>query len=425
MRAMTPNKRPEDPPGGPRVDDILVEVLKLANEPLSFEDAASRLTAMLQTWSGCEAVGLRLRRGPDFPYYENRGFQAEFVQAENSLCARTSEGRLRRSPQGEPILECLCGSVIRGRTDPAQPFFTEGGSFWTNGTSGFTRGVDPSVLPSNMRYRCNRDGYESVALIPLPAPRGGQLGLLQFNDTRPGKFDPSMIETMERLAAVVANLALRHRQRTELERLHKRNEVLLREVNHRVKNNLVALGGMLKLGATQARSHGLVRCATVIDKVRSRTIALGVVHQLLSGGRWSEVQLADLVREIANETVAYAGGHFGKAAIEVVGTSTALSADQAHHVGIIVHELVANALEHRRECASLAVVFTLECSDEGIVLVCSDTGPGFSDESLEHAPKEGGLHLVRELAAHSLAGVVTFSNGDLGAVVKLEFPRRG
>ena len=40
------------------------------------------VTASLHSWSGCEAVGIRLREGDDFPYFETRGFPAEFVLAE-------------------------------------------------------------------------------------------------------------------------------------------------------------------------------------------------------------------------------------------------------------------------------------------------------------------------------------------------------
>ena len=50
------------------------------------------VTALLQEWSGCEAVGIRLREGEDFPYFETRGFPPEFVLAEKACARLTRKG---------------------------------------------------------------------------------------------------------------------------------------------------------------------------------------------------------------------------------------------------------------------------------------------------------------------------------------------
>ncbi len=160
--------------------------------------------------SGCEAVGIRLREGEDFPYFETAGFPARFVRMENQLCAVDSQGRRLRDGQGNPVLECMCGNILCGRFDPARPFFTVRGSFWTNSTTQLLASTTAADRQARTRNRCHGEGYESVALIPLRA--GGEtFGLLQFNDPRPGRFTPEKIARLEQLAGYLA-IALAQRQ---------------------------------------------------------------------------------------------------------------------------------------------------------------------------------------------------------------------
>ncbi len=197
--------------------ELTAHLIVQINTPSDFREHISKLTASLQNWSGCEAVGIRLRDGDDYPYYETRGFPAEFVQAENSLCECDRNGKIRRDSNGNPVLECMCGNILRGRFDPAKPFFTAHGSFWTNNTTALLAGTTDADCQARTRNRCNGEGYESVALIPL---RVGQqvFGLLQFNDHRPDRFTPYMIEHFEKMADNLA-IALSQRQTEEALRL--------------------------------------------------------------------------------------------------------------------------------------------------------------------------------------------------------------
>jgi PAS domain S-box-containing protein len=189
--------------------ETMLALLRLANASNNTQELIRTVTAELQGWSGCVAVGVRLRRGDDFPYFETRGFPAEFVQAENYLCARDANQQLLRDGQGKPVLECMCGNVLCGRFDPRLPFFTSGGSFWTNSTSRLLASTTEADRQSRTRDRCHGEGFESVALIPLTCS-GRTLGLLQFNDPRPGRFTPEKIAQMERAAASLA-IALEQR----------------------------------------------------------------------------------------------------------------------------------------------------------------------------------------------------------------------
>ncbi|KHK01002.1 sensory box histidine kinase/response regulator [Desulfovibrio sp. TomC] len=181
-----------------------------------FEDGAALLAAVpdrdallavvmgiVRRVTGCQAVGIRLRHGDDYPYYTADGFAASFLAEENSLCQQADAKHEDIDPDQVPVLECLCGAVLEGRYDPRLPFFTDQGSFFTGSTSQLLARSGLAGLPVGTRNRCNAAGYETVALVPLRAA-GTTLGLLQVNDRRPDRLDLPLVKRLERLAQGVA-----------------------------------------------------------------------------------------------------------------------------------------------------------------------------------------------------------------------------
>lgn len=183
--------------------EMAVDFLRMVNESRNKDEIIRSAATFFQQRSGCEAVGIRLKEGYDYPYFETRGFPSDFVLMENSLCDNDVEGYPILDGAGNPVIECMCGNVILGRFDPAKPFFTEQGSFWTNCTTELLAGTSDEDRMTRTRNRCNGEGYESVALIPL---RFGEerLGLLQLNDRRKGRFTPAGIALWERLAGYLS-----------------------------------------------------------------------------------------------------------------------------------------------------------------------------------------------------------------------------
>jgi len=222
-------------------------ILECLNREKMEMDVVRDVLTLVRKFTGFEAIGIRLHQGDDFPYFETQGFPEDFVKAENYLCARTENGELIYDSQGAALLECMCGNVISGRTDPTLPFFTEGGSFWTNTTTQLLNSTPPSDLQAHTRNRCNQAGYESVALIPLRSDRH-IVGLLQFNDTRPGRFTREMIRFFEDIGVSIGVALARIRAEQDLEKyrqhleelvqartedLTRANEQLLQEIEQR------------------------------------------------------------------------------------------------------------------------------------------------------------------------------------------------
>jgi GAF domain-containing protein len=179
-----------------KYQNLTPQLLNLVNKTDNKTDFIKEILYFIKVVTGFEAVGIRLREGQDFPYFETIGFSKDFVKAERYLCARDQAGELIRDSEGNPYLECMCGNILSGRTNPSLPFFTEGGSFWTNSTTELLASTTKEDRQGRTRNRCNSEGYESVALIPL---RYGKniIGLLQLNDSRKDIFTSNLIRFFE------------------------------------------------------------------------------------------------------------------------------------------------------------------------------------------------------------------------------------
>ncbi len=191
-------------------------ILEIINQKVKGRDIIRRILELLKEYTHLDAVGIRLREGDDYPYYEVNGFSKDFVSCEDHLCARDESGDLIYDADSQPVLECMCGNVILGRTDPAAPFFTEGGSFWTNSTTRLLESTSDEERLAHTRNHCNRAGYESVALIPLRS--GPQIaGLLQLNDRRRGCFTAEMIQFFEGIGTSIGIALARIKAEEDIE----------------------------------------------------------------------------------------------------------------------------------------------------------------------------------------------------------------
>ncbi len=201
-------------------EQLAGQILKCLNRESTQVDLVREVLRLVKNITGFDAVAIRQREGDDFPYVEVDGFDEDFVAAENHLCCRDESGELIYDSQGRPVIECMCGYILRSRADVALPFFTEGGSFWTNSTTELLASTPPEDLQVPTRNSCNQAGYESVALIPL---RSGDevVGLLQLNDTRRGRFTLDMIRFLEEIGTSIGIGMARARAEREVEYLAK------------------------------------------------------------------------------------------------------------------------------------------------------------------------------------------------------------
>jgi len=190
------------------------EILQILNGTIDLQDSLGKVIAILKELAVFDAVAIRLQEQDDFPYFTHNGFPKSFLLTENTLVERDERDRICRDKDGKPSLECACGMVISGKTDPAHPLFTPGGSFWTNDSFSLLDlppSEDPRPHPRNM---CIQRGYASLALIPIRSDNR-IVGLIQINDRRKGCFTLEKLEILEGIASNIGGAMLRKKAESE------------------------------------------------------------------------------------------------------------------------------------------------------------------------------------------------------------------
>lgn len=228
--------------------------------------------------------------------------------------------------------------------------------------------------------------------------------------------DLAVVETFVRQAAVA--LQRNDRSHALARSLHEK-ETLLREIHHRVKNNLQIISSLLKLQST-----GLVDPAsiTVLAEAADRVHSMSLVHTMLYGtDNLATIDAADFLRTLALQILQ--GGQYCSSLVSVDFSlqSVRLDPDQAIPVGLIVNELMTNALKYgvngpsggriRVSFKELVGERDLEVADSGGTLP-----PGFDP----HASRTLGMQLVCNLA-QQLGGKLTYRSGS-ETVFRVCFP---
>ena len=209
------------------------------------------------------------------------------------------------------------------------------------------------------------------------------------------------------------------RNRTEIEASVHEKEVLLREIHHRVKNNLAIVVSLLNLqtGSVDSAESAL----RALGASRDRIFSMAKVHeQLCESGSLSHISMADFIRSLVGDLVTiYAEDYHIELDMDLADVT--LEITQAVPCGLIVNELVSNALIHGLpgvEAPSLLV--SLKRGKDGIVLCVQDNGAGLP-EGLEPAVATSlGLNLIRILS-EQLWGKVSTENGP-GTTFVVTFP---
>ncbi len=240
------------------------EILEILNESEPLHRSIKRVLATVKARTGADAVGVRLQDGDDFPYLAQEGFSQDFLLTENTLLERGLDGGVCRDENGNPSLECTCGLVVSGKTDPLNPLFTAGGSAWTNDSFPLLKvpaDHDPRYHPRN---KCIHTGYASAALVPIRA-RGRIVGLIQLNDRRKGFFSLAVIEELEGIAAHIGEALVRKQFEEDLARMA-RHDPLTGALNR------YALDELLEREASRSKRHARPIGLLMIDINRFKEI---------------------------------------------------------------------------------------------------------------------------------------------------------
>lgn len=226
-----------------------------------------------------------------------------------------------------------------------------------------------------------------------------------------------------RLVVVLRDITERRRNEREREEAREQAERLLAELNHRMMNTLAMISSIVRLEAQQtAQDAG--PASQALARVQSRLAAVAVLYRALNkAAAVAEVPAAAYLREIA-QSVAGSVADSARIRVEVEVTDLVLPTAQAAPLGLLVNELMTNALKYAFPGGrSGRIVVTLRPEADGrLKLTVADDGIGM--DAADH-DSEGGIgQVLIDAFAEQIGGRVARGGGTGGGTcIAVTFPR--
>jgi len=381
---------------------FIIQILECINKEATGESSfIRRALELIKEFTGVAAVGIRLQKDHDYPYLEVNGFSGHFVEAENHLCARRKTGEVICDSQGHQVLVCMCGCVLSGRTDAKLHYFTKNGSFWTNSTTKLQLDFPQNQHFKFLRNQCNKEGYESVALVPMRS-NNKIIGLLQINDYSTGRFTPEMIHFFEGIGASLGIALARMRTEQDIQRINQELEQRVAERTAEIKRSNKELRRQILFVAKIAN-----QVDKTMDHIRQITRGLSPVDL-------DKDNLIDALKELSASTRDL-GIHCTCRYSKKISLSNNAMAINIYR---ITQEAITNAIKHGK---AKNIQIKVTCNRNQIELTVQNDGLDFQDVLPES--KGMGLEIM-----HYRAGLVKGSlnvcrgvNG--GTIVTLHVPK--
>ena len=203
-------------------------------------------------------------------------------------------------------------------------------------------------------------------------------------------------------------------------------EVLLKEIHHRVKNNLQVISSLLNL---QSRYIHNAEAQSILEDSRNRVRSMALVHEeLYRSENFAEVDFEEYINHLSHNLFRVYNTDPGKIQLDIKVEKVSLSVDMAVPCGLIINELITNALKHAfppsfKGPGKVTIrLKTMENND--VILVVQDNGVGVRNNIDIETTDSLGMYLVRLLSEEQLQGELRVEQKN-GLKFTVRFPGLG
>jgi two-component sensor histidine kinase len=225
-----------------------------------------------------------------------------------------------------------------------------------------------------------------------------------------------LIQSTDRVGAIVLLHNVTELRRRERELVTK--DATIREVHHRVKNNLQTVSALLRL---QARRIDDPAASAALEEAVRRSASIALVHETLSSSSDASVAFDDVLNRLVTHALELSPR---MATLQIIrdGEFGSLEPRIATPLALVVTELIHNALEHGLETSGTELKISVSRSQTHCEIRISDDGVGLPKDFDLAQSSNLGLQIVRTLTENELKGDLTLRSSEKGTIAELNFP---
>ncbi|MCX2680214.1 sensor histidine kinase [Galbibacter sp. EGI 63066] len=219
---------------------------------------------------------------------------------------------------------------------------------------------------------------------------------------------------------LATNLKHLYLSRKELEKKAVEKEVLLKEVHHRVKNNLQTISSLLNM---QARNTENAETKRILTNSHNRILSMAIVHEMLyERDDLYKISYKEYVKELGKYLIKSLNKEEKDIQLDLKICNIKFNIETAIPLGLLISEFMTNSIKHAFVNQKGGVIFIHieQPSPDYFHLTMGDDGVGFKDLIYEAPKKSLGLKLVNNLV-RQLKGLITKNKVEKGTSFTVKF----
>ena len=309
---------------------------------------------------------------------------------------------------GDGLIRLDVNGVISYASPNARSAFSRLG--WVSEVEGHVLG---DVAQSLARVR--PDAHEETIALGLTGKALKRVEIENVSGTIDFTVLP-LIRSGDRIGAIVMLNNVTELRRRERELVTK--DATIREIHHRVKNNLQTVSALLRLQARRIEDPG---ASAALNEAVRRIASIALVHETLSNSRDSSVAFDDVLDSLVTHALELSP-RMNELRIDRTGSFGSLEPRIATPLALVITELIHNALEHGLAEEGLALGIHVSSNGSELSVTISDDGVGFPEGFDIATSPNLGLQIVRTLTENELRGNLSLITDEKETRAVLTFP---
>lgn len=223
----------------------------------------------------------------------------------------------------------------------------------------------------------------------------------------------SLLSSGLEVVVLIRDLTELKKQRQELVS----RSVAIREIHHRVKNNLQTIASLLRMQSRRTSDYAV---KSAFAESINRILSIAVTHEILAQNGVGTIDIKEMITSLIENTIYYNSKPNMDIMVEVLGDTFEVDSQKATAIALIVNELLQNSFEHAfrgKNCGR--VELEIESDFLYSQITVKDDGVGFDVNSIKET--SFGINIVKGLVRETLGGDVSIVADDNGTNVVFSF----